>query len=298
MDLYHLKTFFTLAKVKNFTKAAGLLFVTQSAVSHAIKRLETSVDTPLIQRKGKTLALTDAGLTLFESCERIFYEIERADQDIARFKQEARVRIRIGSTVEFGTSILINHIKAFLDAHPDILLDFFFSHHLETALVQDEVDLIIDCKDHLIPNLAKIYLFQEQYVTIASPAFVRENRIRSLEDLERINILSNGKHLEWWQNFISAIPEKKRTCLKNVVQINHIRGIINGAIAGLGIGFVPKYTVLRELEEAILIDPFPRIKPGADHFNIFIKQEKLAFKKHKALVDYLSLLKPSEFGVD
>ena len=184
------------------------MFITQSAVSHAIKRLETSVDTLLIERKRKTLALTDAGLTLFESCERIFYEIERADQDIVRFKQEARVRIRIGSTVEFGTSILINHIKALLDAHPDILLEFFFSHHLETALVQDEVDLIIDCKDHLIPNLAKIYLFQEQYVTIASPAFVRENRIRSLEDLERINILSNDKHLEWWQNFISAIPEK------------------------------------------------------------------------------------------
>ena len=70
------------------------------------------------------------------------------------------------------------------------------------------------------------------------------------------------------------------------------------APADLSIGFVPKYTVLRELKEAILIDPFPRIKPGADHFNIFIKQEKLAFKKHKALVDYLSLLKPSEFDVD
>ncbi len=298
MDLYHLKTFFFLAKVKNFTKAASLLFVTQSAVSHAIKKLEASVDTPLFKRKGKTLSLTNAGHTLFASCEKIFYEIERADQDIARFKKEAKVSIRIGSTVEFGTSILIKHIKDFLDAHPDILLDFLFSHHLESPLVQDEVDLIIDCKEHLLPNLEKIYLFQEQYITIASPAFVMENKIRSVEDLGKINILSNDKHLKWWQNFITAIPEKKQTCLKNVVQINHIRGIINGAISGLGIGFVPKYTVLRELEEKILIDPFPWIKPGADHFNIFIKKEKLAFKKKKALVDYLSLLKPSEFGVD
>jgi DNA-binding transcriptional LysR family regulator len=298
MDLYHLKTFFFLAKVKSFTKTASLLFVTQSAVSHAIKKLETSVDTPLLQRKGKTIVLTDAGLTLFASCEKIFYEIERADQDIAKFKRETKVRIRIGSPVEFGTSILIKHIKSFLDAHPDIRLDFFFSHHLETPLVQDEVDLIIDCKDHLLPNLIKTYLFQEQYITIAAPAFVKEHKIRSVEDLERINILSNDKHLEWWQNFITAIPEKKRSHLKNVVQINHIRGIINGAIAGLGIGFVPKYTVLRELAEQILIDPFPLIKPGADHFNIFIKREKLAFKKNKALVDYLCLLKPSEFGVD
>ncbi len=298
MDLYHLKTFFVLAKVKNFTKAASLLFVTQSAVSHAIKKLETSVDTPLIKRQGKKLGLTDAGHTLFSSCEKIFYEIERADQDIAHFKKTARVHIRIGSPVEFGTSILINHIKAFLDTNPDIILDFLFSHHLETPLVQDEVDLIIDCKEHLLPNLTKIYLFQEQYITIASPTFVGEHNIKSVEDLEKINILSNDKRLEWWKNFITAIPEKKRTCLKNVVQINHVRGIINGAIAGLGIGFVPKYTVLRELEEKVLIDPFPRIKPGADHFNLFIKNEKLAFKKNKALVEYLSLLKPSEFGVD
>ncbi|MCG8689488.1 MAG: LysR family transcriptional regulator, partial [Desulfobacterales bacterium] len=181
MDLYQLRTFFFLAKIRSFTQAAGLLFVTQSAVSHAIKKLETSLDTPLIIRKGKTVRLTEAGATLFRSCEKIFYEIERAEQDIARFAREARIRIRVGSTVEFGTSILINHIRDFLDTHPDIHLDFLFSHHLEAPLVRDEVDLIIDCNDHLLPNTEKIYLFQEQYITIASPGFVRKRGIRSLD---------------------------------------------------------------------------------------------------------------------
>ncbi len=297
MDLYHLKTFFLLAKVKNFTQAAELLFVTQSAVSHAIKKLETSLDTPLIKRRGKVLDLTPAGHALFRSCEKIFYEIEKADQEISRYRREARVSIRIGSTVEFGTSILVNHIRSFLDTHPDIHLDFYFSHHLQAPLERDEVDLIIDCWPHNLPNLETISLFQEQYVTIASPQFIQNNRIFSLDDLERINILSNDKQLAWWRNFITAIPEDKRSCLKNVVQINHIRGIINGAISGLGIGFVPKYTVIRELESKILVDPFPDIKPGADHFNIFIKKEKLEFEKNKALIDYLTRFKPSEFGV-
>ncbi len=297
MDLYHLKTFFTLAKVKNFTQAAELLFVTQSAVSHAIKKLEISVDTPLFNRRGKILELTPAGHALYRSCEKIFYEIEKADQEISRYRHEAQVRIRLGSTVEFGTSILVNHIRSFLDAHPEIHLDFYFSHHLETPLARDEVDLVIDCIPHSLPNLATIYLFQEQYVTIASPNFVRSEKIYALEDLERINILSNDKQLVWWRNFLTAIPGDKQSCLKNVVQINHIRGIINGAISGLGIGFVPKYTVIRELAEKILVDPFPGIKPGADHFNIFIKKEKLEFEKNKALIDYLTRLKPSEFGV-
>lgn len=297
MDLYHLKTFFTLAKVKNFTRAAEQLFITQSAVSHAIKKLENSVDTPLIKRQGKALDLTPAGHSLFRSCEKVFYEIEKADQDMARFSKMARVTIRLGCTVEFGTSILINHIRSFLDANPDIHLDFHFSHSLDTPLVRDEVDLIIDCSPHNQPNLERIYLFQEQYVTIAAPDFIERNDIRSLDDLERINILSSDKQLAWWRNFITAIPENKQSCLKNVVEINHIRGIINGAVSGLGIGFVPKYTVIKELNNQTLVDPFPGIKPGADHFNIFIKKEKLEFAKNKALIDYLTRLKPEEFGV-
>ncbi len=297
MDLYHLKTFFTLAKVKNFTQAADRLFVTQSAVSHSIKKLETSIDTPLIKRKGKVLDLTPAGHALFRSCEKVFYEIEKADQELSRHRHQARVTIRIGSPVEFGTSILVNHIRSFLDENPDIHLDFYFSHHLAPPLARDEVDLIIDCFPHDLPNLEKIYLFQEQYVTIAAPAFIKAHKIKNLDDLERINILSNDKQLIWWHNFLTAIPEDKQACLKNVVQINHIRGIINGAVSGLGIGFVPKYTVIRELEEKTLVDPFPGIKPGADHFNIFINKQKLTFEKNRALVDYLTRLKPEEFGV-
>ncbi|MBU1342882.1 MAG: LysR family transcriptional regulator [Proteobacteria bacterium] len=298
MDLYHLKTFFVLAKIKNFTKTADRLFVTQSAVSHAIKKLENSIETQLIARKGKQLVLTEAGNALYRSCEKIFYEIEKADQDIAHFRKKVMFSICIGSTVEFGTAILIKHIKGFLDENPDIHLDFLFSHHLIDPLIQDEVDLIIDCKPHQHKHLEKIHLFREQYITIASPHFIKTENIVSLDDLERVNILSNDKDLEWWHNFLTAIPDEKQDCLKNVVQINHIRGLINGAIAGLGIGFVPKYTVMKELEEKILLDPFPQIKPAADDFNIYIKKEKLKFQKNQLLTDYLTRLKISEFGVD
>lgn len=297
MDLYHLKTFFTLAKVKSFTQAAKLLFVTQSAVSHSIKKLEISLDTSLLERSGKVLTLTQAGKALYQSCEKIFYEIERAEQNIARYQKETKVRIRVGSTVEFGTSFLIKQIPSFLDKHPDIHLDFYFSQFLEDPLMRDEIDLAIDCIIHKHKGLEKIFLFQEQYITIASPEFVKENRIRTIDDLEYVNILSNDKDLAWWNNFITAIPDEKRHCLKTVVQINHVRGIINAAILGLGVGFVPKYTVIRELKDRILIDPFPGIKPHADQFQLFIKNEKLAFEKNKAFIDYLTQLKPSEFGV-
>jgi DNA-binding transcriptional LysR family regulator len=292
MDLYHLKTFFTLAKIRNFTRTAAHLHITQSAVSHAIKKLETSIDAALIDRKSRDLTLTDAGKILFRSCEKIFYELEKTDQDLAGLKKQTPLTIRVGATVEFGTTILINHINAFLDRFPELHIDFLFSHHLLEPLLQDTVDLIIDCKPHTVENLEKIQLFKEQYVTIAAPEFIRKNRITCLDDLARVRILSMDKDLDWWRNFIRAVPSDKQDCLKQVMQINHIRGIINGAISGLGIGFVPRYTVMEELNQNILMDPFPHITPAADDFHIFIKKERLGFKKNQQLITYLTQLAP------
>jgi DNA-binding transcriptional LysR family regulator len=292
MDLYHLKTFFTLAKIRNFTRTAAHLHITQSAVSHAIKKLETSIDAALIDRKSRDLTLTDAGKILFRSCEKIFYELEKTDQDLAGLKKQTPLTIRVGATVEFGTTILINHINAFLDRFPELHIDFLFSHHLLEPLLQDTVDLIIDCKPHTVENLEKIQLFKEQYVTIAAPEFIRKNRITCLDDLARVRILSMDKDLDWWRNFIRAVPSDKQDCLKQMMQINHIRGIINGAISGLGIGFVPRYTVMEELNQNILMDPFPHITPAADDFHIFIKKERLGFKKNQQLITYLTHLAP------
>jgi hypothetical protein len=56
--------------------------------------------------------------------------------------------------------------------------------------------------------------------------------------------------------------------------------------------------VIRELNGKVLVDPSPALQPGADHFNIFIKKEKLAFEKNKTLIEYLTRLKPSEFGAE
>ncbi|EMS78205.1 LysR family transcriptional regulator [Desulfotignum phosphitoxidans] len=292
MDLYHLKTFFTLAKIRNFTRTADHLHITQSAVSHAVKKLETSIDASLIDRKSRDLALTDAGKILFRSCEKIFYELEKTDQDLAGLKKQTPLTIRVGATVEFGTTILINHINAFLEEFPDFHIDFLFSHHLLEPLRQDTVDLIIDCEPHMGENLEKIHLFQEQYVTIAAPEFIQKKQITCLDDLARVRILSMDKDLDWWRNFMGAIPSDKRDCLKQVMQINHIRGIINGAVSGLGIGFVPKYTVMEELKKSILMDPFPHITPAADDFHIFIKKERMGFEKNRQLITYLTRLAP------
>ncbi len=297
MDLYQLKMFFVLCQVQNYTETANRMCVTQSAISHAIKKLENSIDSQLIRKKGRQFALTDAGRELYASCQVIFSEVDKIAEDLKKYHSNAFYQITLGSPVEFGTTILIRHMQAFMENHPQIHVDFFFSHHLRDPLLRDEVDFIVDCHDHCLAGIEKIFLFQEHYVTIGSPEFIEKHNIRQIQDLRRIKILSLDKEAVWWANFIAALPEKRADIFGQILQINHVRGLINGAEAGLGIGFVPSYTVICQMQERILVDPFPEFQPLADHFNIFIKKEKMKLKKNQILIDYLKQVKPVEFGI-
>ena len=106
MDLYQLKAFYILARVGSFTETAAILFVTQSAVSHSIKKLEKSVDTQLILRKGKQFELTEAGETLLRSCETIFHEIEKVNEELIVHQKKAQQTVKIGAPAKTASPAL------------------------------------------------------------------------------------------------------------------------------------------------------------------------------------------------
>ena len=286
MELNKLKTFYVLAQTKNYSRCARKLYVTQSAVSHAIRSLESSVGAQLVSRGKKGFALTDAGNTLFRTCCTVFFELDKARERLAGEGDSPEV-IRLGSTVEFGISILLKNMKTFLDRHPGIHVDYRLSHNLLTPLLDDELDMIIDCHPHVNPELQAIPLFHEEYAVVASGAYVEKHGVRTVDDLSRCNILSMDRELLWWGNFINALPPEKRGVFNRVTEINHIRGIINAARSDIGVGFVPRYTVLRELGEGALTELFPELDILNDHINIYIKRDRAKLDRHVALIDHI-----------
>jgi DNA-binding transcriptional LysR family regulator len=288
LDLYQLKVFWTFAKVRHFTKTAELLYVTQSAVSHSLKKLENSVGTPLIFRHAGQYGLTEAGIALMGVCEKAFREIENFEGELKREEWQRRQILRLGAPVEFGTTLLVEQIKAFLDAHPHLHVNCIFSHHLHAPLLQGEVDLIIDCRPCHRPEVERIPLFRERYVVIASPSFLANHPIERPSDLETVRVLSMDEGGEWWNNFIFAQTPENRVVLRQIVQINHVRGMINGALSDLGVSFVPRYTVENKLRDGRLCDVFPGARLMDDHFCIYIKRDRMAIEKNKALTTFLT----------
>ena len=296
LDLPQLRTFFTLAQTGSFTACARRLNRTQSAISHAMAKLEDLAGAPLLDRRGRSLALTEEGRRLYQACEQVFATLEAAEDDLRRSQTQARGLIRLGATVEFGSSILMKHMQPFLATHPGIDVDFTLDPDLVTPLLRDDVDLIIDCLEHPLPALKKVPLFREIYVVACAPDFRKAHRLRVPADLSGTPVLSLDKAGAWWNRFVLSVAEADQPQLDRVIAVNHIRAMIHAAVAGMGVLLVARYSVLEELRRGDLVALFPSIRPTEDRFSIYLKKVKANQEKLRLLIAYLQSLSPEEFG--
>ncbi len=295
LDLNQLRAFHAVARTGSYTRAAQRLHVTQSAVSHAMRKLEDSVGRPLVKRRGRGITLTAEGRTLQETCERVFAELERAQAKLGE-EPAVRERIVLGATVEFGTTVLVSQLAGFQRAHPELHLDLHLSHHLVQPLLRDEIDLAVDCRPHPHPSVASEELFRERYSVIVSPAFLAEHPIAGPRGLEDLPVLSMDEEAEWWSNVLRALPPGERPSLRRLVCINHVRGIINATIAGMGVGLVPSYTVLDELEDGRLLALFPELELLEDRFRLSYKHHRRHEPAIQSLAAFLRELDVAALG--
>jgi DNA-binding transcriptional LysR family regulator len=295
LDLHQLRAFHALGQCGGFSAAARRLNLTQSAVSHAVAKLETAAGVALVQHAGRQLRLTDAGRRLWLACEQVFATLEAAAEDLGESRSLGQ--LRLGATTEFGSSVLMRHIGPFLADHPGIELDFTLGYDLLPSLLRDDLDLAIDCRQHLLPELDRLPLFRETYVVAGSREFRTARAITSPRDLGSCPVLSMDKAGAWWHRLLLALPEPERPVFARIIGLNDLRAMINAAAAGLGALLAPTYSVLRELQRGELVPLLPHIGPVEDWFCLYQKKSKASLRKHQLLTRFLQSISPGEFGL-
>lgn len=290
VDLNKLRTFYILAGTKSYTGCADKLFITQSAVSHAIKKLESELGFDLVDRESRLFKLTRQGEFLYRRCAGIFDTIDETLDDLLDETLHP-VSITLGAPVEFGSSVLIKGMEPFLAAHPHIHIDFVLEPELLEPLLADALDIIVDCVPHLHKDLVAVPLLREEYAVIATPAYIREKEIREIPDLKRCNLLSFDKKLDWWKNFINALTPESDFGFDKITRISNVRGIINASLASMGVGFVPRYTILKEIETGALEELFAETEVLNDQINIYLKKRNFDKAAFQELIDHIKSLK-------
>jgi DNA-binding transcriptional LysR family regulator len=296
LDLGKLEVFLEAARCGNYTLAARKLHVTQSAVSHAIRKLEAGLGRSLVEWRRRRFALTDDGEYVRQVCEQVFQDLGQAEQVLAAGLPGRTQSIVVGATVEFGTSVLVRKLRPLLDAAPWLRVDFRFRDDLAPLLLRDEIDLAIDCSHHAHPSIQATRLFREKYLMVASPAFLAAHPVGRTLDLERVPVLSLDKDGAWWGNALRSIPGRRRPVLGHVIEVNQVRGMVHAALEGYGVALLPKYTVLGKVARGDLKALFPRLGLLEDWFCVYQRRANAGREKNRVVTDFLVRLDMSEFG--
>jgi DNA-binding transcriptional LysR family regulator len=267
LDLNKLEVFLEATRCGSYTAAARRLHVTQSAVSHAIRKLEDGVGHDLVEWRQRRLALTDQGEYLRQACQRIFHDLGEVEHVLsARTAGQTQV-VTIGATVEFGTTVLVRKLRPLVDAAP-----------------------------WLHPSVQATALFREKYQIVASPSLLASHRIRRPLDLESVPVVSLDKDGAWWANALRALPGDRRPVLGRIVEVNQVRAMVHAALEGYGVALLPKYTVLGKVARGELTALFPRLRLLEDWFCVYQKRAHAALEKNRVVSEFLTHLDVAEFG--
>lgn len=193
LDLYYY--FYMVCKFKSFSRAAKKLFVTQPAVSYAIKKLEIKSGKILFLKQTKKIVLTEEGEELYFSIKKNIENLENVENKLC-FNTHEDVMIRIGIPTQFAKAILLEKIKDYNNTYKNIKFSVFCgnSNYLVQLLKNDDIDVLIDC-DPLdlsgLENINKEIISIQKYTVVANEKYKYD--FLSLEELLKKDMVVPGE---------------------------------------------------------------------------------------------------------
>lgn len=262
-DVHALKVFVSVAQNLSFTKAAETLFLTQSAVSHQIARMERDLGVALFERLGRRVELTRAGETLLAQSRRVFTAIEDAAAAVKQADKPDAGTLRIGASATACQFVIPEALREFRECYPRYALSIVpgDSPAVSEMLIEGAVDLGILIKSERQSKLQFHSLFSDELGLVMSPhhPVARLGRIR-VQDLADQKLVLYSRASSTW-NMLERQFAKLRMPLRDPIELGSIEAIKELVKLGLGIAVLAKWVCERELAEGSLIySPMPGSK--------------------------------------
>jgi DNA-binding transcriptional LysR family regulator len=244
------------ARHLSFTKAAGELFLTQSAISRQIQALEESVGNKLFERRTRALLLTESGQKLYQVAQGVLSELH---ETTLKLRGAAAVRtVTVSTTPGFASLWLIPRLNGYLQAHPGV--DVRISASYDTVnLERDGVDLAIRYVKVAAMDGSRP-LFEEEVIPVCSPALAAEagRPLREPGDLRAHVLLhmddSRASWIEWniWLHAHGLRDLKPAGAL----QFSQYDQLVQAAVNGQGVALGRLPLLRRMLRDKQLVTPF------------------------------------------
>ncbi len=148
MEIRHLRLIKTVSEEGSLTGAGKRLFLSQSALSHQLRELETQFETPMFQRLNKKMVLTQAGRRVLQAAEHVLCELEKTENDVRQYVSGDAGTLRISTecytVYHWLPALLKSYHKTFKNINIDIVAEG--TRHPKQYLLEGKLDVaIVSC---------------------------------------------------------------------------------------------------------------------------------------------------------
>ena len=244
INLNFYKTFYDVAKYGSISKAAEASYTSQPAISKAIKKLESDLNTTLFYRKSNGVDLTEKGKELLYYVEKSYSNLITAERVMIETDNLERGKLSIGMPSNLGIFFLFDKVVAFHEKYPNIeisvitggtayLLDLFRSHKVD--FIVDTAPIIGDESDEL--TIKKLRDVNYKFAVKKDVTSFTYKDIKSIKDLvDKPLVLPIPGTAN--RNALDEILNKYNIEVNNVINIHTSEMILSFVNHGLGIGYI------------------------------------------------------------
>ncbi len=284
-SLNGLRAFEAAARHLSFTRAAAELNVTQTAISHQIRRLEEQLGLRLFERRNRALLLTREAQAYLPSVRSAFEDLRRAT---ARLQRPDRDEVlTVSTTASLAAKWLVTRVAAFQDAHPGIEVRLTTSAHL-VDFRREEVDMAVRYGRGSWPGLRAQWLMAEDIFPVCSPALLQAARpLRRPEDLAYHTLLHATVSREDWQLWLTAAGLPVSLATRRGLSFDQSFMAIQAAIEGLGVALGRTQLVEADIAAGRLVVPFDVVLPADAGFYVVAPNETADTPKIALFRDWL-----------
>ncbi|MEG0112604.1 MAG: LysR family transcriptional regulator [Comamonas sp.] len=265
-DFFAFAVFLAVASRESFRGAAIDLDITPSAVSHSVKGMEQRLGVRLVNRTTRSVSLTEAGERLAAKLRPAMTAIEDALRDVDQLRQMPRGTVRINASEGAIRIVLLPILAQFLKMYPEVQLDIVSDGRL-SDIIGEGFDAGIRLAEAVPKDMISVPLGGDvRFAAVASPQYVAEHGCPQVpQDLYRHACVrfrfESGKIYRWEfeRHGASEVID-----VKGPLTLTDQPLMVEAAMDGVGIAFVPDHLVQHALKDGRLIrlledwcPPFP-----------------------------------------
>ena len=255
-DLTDMLWFIAVAEERSFTRAAARLGTSQSSVSHTIRQLEARLGLRLLTRTTRSVSLTDAGERLLGSLSPRIREIESEIDDLMSFRDKPSGTVRITLSDHALESVVWPKLRAVLRNYPDIKLELSRDNGFRN-IVEERFDAGVRLGESLDKDMIAVRIGPDwRLVAVGSPAYFETRPVpKTPQDLVHHNCINmrhdtSGSRYAWE---FEKDGRELRVRVDGQLTFNTSYAMIDAALQGYGIAYLPEDLVVRQIADGQLV---------------------------------------------